>query len=466
MRILERLHSKTAMKNIINSALKKNIIANFSNIGIQLINQILLVPLFLFYWNINLYSDWIVITAISSLFGMSDIGLNSVTANQFTISYAEKDIKKCISLITNDYILILFVTIIAILCSIIYIFSINIVNNLGLHALNRMEGNYVFLALILQIFIGMGTSVIDSIYRANSLNHKSVYLNNMARLAETIVIAVCVIFHISIIIMVTFYLLPKLILGIYKIYDTNTLFNYKFRLHDFDFPLLKSIFIPSITFMSFSIGNVIVFQGYTLLLNKNLGAEPVVLFNTTRTMCNFMKQILSTMQQAVWPEYSIAYGKHDRQRMKKLHHTAFSIATIGGVIICIGLLLWGPIIYKIWTHGKISFNYSLMIAFLVILLLENAWTTSSVCLLAINKHIKLGLSYVITAAISIAIAAVISQYKSLPMIEFCLLVIHIPLTYYTIKQALILTNDTLSNLLSSLEPHEFIRNIKNSFNNN
>ena len=74
------------MKNLYNSTISKNLIANIFGVGIQLINQVILIPLYLIYWPIDLYSDWIVITALSAFFSMSDMGLNSVTQNQFSIS--------------------------------------------------------------------------------------------------------------------------------------------------------------------------------------------------------------------------------------------------------------------------------------------------------------------------------------------------------------------------------------------
>lgn len=56
------------MKNLYNSTISKNLIANIFGVGIQLINQVILIPLYLIYWPIDLYSDWIVITALSAFF--------------------------------------------------------------------------------------------------------------------------------------------------------------------------------------------------------------------------------------------------------------------------------------------------------------------------------------------------------------------------------------------------------------
>jgi len=448
-------------KRISGSSLRKSILANLCGVGVQLLNQILLVPLFLRLWDVKLYGDWIVISAISSFFFMSDAGLNSVTSNRFTISFSSGRKEECRSLLANNYLLIVVVGSLSLLGSLGYVLSWNIVSSLGLHQLDRWEASYVFVMLILQVFLGMGSSVIDVIYRASSLNHKMVNLGNVGRLVEFFVILLSLVLHLRLWQMVTIYLLPRCLIFFYKAVDTRKYFAYSFHFGDVDIPLLKSMIFPSLTFMAFPAGNAIVYQGFTLLVNKAFGAESVVLFNTTRTLCSFLRQLLSTMQQAVWPEYSIAYGKHDVARMRDLHRKAFSIAMAGGLIIGIFLLLAGPWIYRFWTHSKILFSYPLMEAFLVVTLCEVTWQTSSVCLKATNTHSRLGIAYVVTAILSIVVALLLHQFsRSLPLIELCLLVIHVPLSAYAIRQGLVMTSDNVEGLISAFSFKQLIGRLK------
>lgn len=52
------------MKHIFigNSPIRKNLLANGFGIGVQLLNQIVLVPFYILFWGNELYSDWIVIS--------------------------------------------------------------------------------------------------------------------------------------------------------------------------------------------------------------------------------------------------------------------------------------------------------------------------------------------------------------------------------------------------------------------
>lgn len=61
------------------SPIRKNITANMFGVGVQLLNQIILVPFYILFWGNELYSDWIVISALTTIFAMSDVGLKPLT---------------------------------------------------------------------------------------------------------------------------------------------------------------------------------------------------------------------------------------------------------------------------------------------------------------------------------------------------------------------------------------------------
>jgi len=433
-----------------NAALKKNIFANFFGVAVQVFNQIALVPLYLHFWDVPQYGDWIILTAVSSFFALSDVGLNSVTINQFVIKYTEGKKEECLSLLTNNNILILSVLFLSLGSCILFALTNNLVTVLNLHAVSRFTANYVFICLIIFIFLGMLSSVWDTIYRANSLNHKSVYLWNLVRLAEGLILMFSLLFKVSMPLMVSFYLIPRIFSFFYKKYDTKKYFFYQFDLKHWNFILFKKTLLPSLTFMSFPVGNAIIYQGFSLLINKYFGASPLVLFNTTRTLTNFVRTTLDTMQFAVWPEYSIAFGRNDIYRMRELHRNAFFVASTFSVLLSLFILINGAWIYKVWTHGRVTFDFYIMLAFLIILIIKNIWTTSSVTLMATNKHSSIGILYIILSVVSIALAYLtqVIQHSVIVMI-YCQLAIEIPLSLYALKQGFDLTQDTFTEFKSN-----------------
>lgn len=357
------------MKFSLNSPIRRTIIANLFGVSVNLLNQIVLVPFYLVCWGTSLYADWIVISAFTVFFSMSDIGLNNVIQNQFSMKYAENNLSECNKLLSVNITIVSIIFTLSLIGCLFYTYSFDIVDQMELHVLNRREASFVFTMLMIQIFTGMYSGIESAIFKATRHTDKAVYFDQFARLIHVGIIFVCLLTKVHITIMVVLICIPNIVLIYLKHRNGRKYFRYNFKFSDIDFSLVKQLIIPSVGFLSFPLGNAIILQGYTLLVNKFFGVESVVLFNTTRTMCNFAKTLLSTVQQSVWPEYSIAYGKKDLARMRLLHRKTLKTAIWGITVIAIGLLILGPYIYTIWTHGQVEFDYKLMIAFLVILFL-------------------------------------------------------------------------------------------------
>jgi len=433
---------------ILKTPIAKNLFANFYGVGINLFNQILLVPFYLTLWGVEKYSDWIVLTTVTSFFAMSDIGLNTVTSNRFSIKISEGDRNECSLLLTNNYVLLLIVASLSIIGITLFALTVDLVELFGLHVLSNSSARYVLIVLVIHVFMGMASGVINAVYRAFSLTSKSTYLDNTVRLAEGLILLLGLLLQMRIEVIVTLYLIPRLIVLIFKHYNTKKLYPYKFRLSEFQMSLLKKILLPSFTFMSFPVGNAIVLQGFTLIVNKYFDANSLVLFNTTRTMSNFVKSIMGTIATAVWPEFSIAFGKKNYSKMRKIHRFSLFSSTAAAVVVALFLLIFGNFIYTVWTQGQVIFDFNLMAAFLLVLIVNNVWYTSSVTLMATNNHSKLGVIYVSSTVFSLILAFVlIPIWHSLIATVFCLLIVDILLSFYSLKGALKLTKDSFSLIL-------------------
>lgn len=329
-----------------------------------------------------------------------------------------------------------------ILC-ITYVSLFDLSKQLKVHVLNRTDTNIIFIFLICKVFIRMYSTIENSIYRATHHASNATYFDQITNLLTSLIILTCLIINIPIYLMSCLICIPDLLLIVFKHWHSKRYYRYTFISKDINIPLLKEIFTPSVSFLSFPIGNAIILQGYSLVVNKYFGADSVVLYNTTRTMCNFIKTLLATVQNSIWPEYSIAFGEGDYDRLKVLHRKAIKTALFLSILVCAILIETGPIIYNIWTHGEIQFEKDLMRAFLVVLLIENLWSSSSVALLATNNHNKLGIAYVIGSLMSLIFATIIGEHSSLDVIVYTMLLMQIPLCIYTLKEGFKLTKDNL-----------------------
>lgn len=427
-----------------NSPIRKNLVANLYGTGIQLINQILLVPFYIVFWGNELYSDWIVISALTAFFTMSDIGLNNVIQNRFAMKLAEGNTKECNSLMTDNFVLVSIIFSAAILLSGGFLYFTDITDVMNIRVLTRTESNVVFLLLICRVFIDMYRNIENAIYRAVHNASRAILFDQTTTLIIALLTLGCIIAGIPMTWMCLIMITPSVIMLVFKYFDVKKYYDYQFSIRQFDAPLLKEIFIPAISFMSFPAGNAIVLQGYTLVVNAYFGPVAVVLYNTTRTLCNFIKTILATLQNSVWPEYSIAYGKKDFIAMRRLHRKIMKVTIVAAVCIGSALLLTGPFIYSIWTHGKVEFCYPLMLVYVLVNFVESLWTSSSVTLMATNNHMRLGLCYIVFTSLALSLAVVLGSLNmSLPIITATLVLSNLLMCIYTIPAGFKLTQDKI-----------------------
>jgi O-antigen/teichoic acid export membrane protein len=429
MQITKHIYNK-----LFHTSIGKNIIANFTKVGAIFIHQILLVPLYLIYWGTDKYSDWIVLSAITYFFSMSDMGLNSVTNNQFCISYGKKKYAECSSLIVNNYIILWSIAVIALLATLSICFFFNITKLLGLLTLSRQEASYIITLLIFKIFLDMSSLIPDAIYNAKSMSAKGTYINTILKLSVSLITLFGILLKLSIAEIVTISVFPTIISIIYKHFQTKRLFiigNIKL----YNPILLKQILKPSISYMSFPVGLAFLYQGFTLVVSRFFGAETLVLFNTTRTMVNFIRNMSEIVTSGVKSEFSLAYGRNDHKRMEMIYRRSLWGTLSITCLCCMVLLIGGQWIYELWTRGKIEFSITLMLSFFVVIVFNTIWNTNGVILMATNKHTKLGVIYLFSSIIALATAFYLSKFRVIELTALCISISDLIASYYSYKFA-------------------------------
>lgn len=441
------------------SAIKKNIIANLFGVGVNLLNQIVLVPIYIVYWGNDLYADWLVLTSITVIFSMSDVGLNSVIQNRFAISLSQNRSQECNSLLSTNVTIVTSIFVLSLAFMGIFVSCVNLVECLGLHTINRREANIIVFLIVIRVFITMYSQIKNAVYRAKHKSSRCTYMDKTAILVCVFITIICLYSHLNMALLCAILCIPPLIVLVVKYYDSRKLFIFRFSINEVTWRLFYSLLKPSVAFFAFPIGNALILQGYTFIVNKYFGADEVVSYNTTRTMCNFIITLLGTVQAAVWPEYSIAYGVKDYSRMRSLHSKAMTTTLLGAFLISIIIIIFGPLIFHLWTKGKVEFDYSLMLVFLIAIIFKMFWTASGVTLMATNQHKTMGSVYVIGAFISFACGYYLAYNEaSLIIVALTIIIAHLCLDFYTLKAGLCLTQDNIKSFI--------LRNVKQLYRKN
>jgi len=423
-------------------AIRNNIGANALNVVLNAFFQLISVPIFLKYWGVDLYGEWLVLISLTAYFAMSDIGLNTVTINEFSIAYARKQYDRCNVLFNNTLFFILSVFVFSLVITFIFCFLFNISQIFKFSLISEATSELIIICLIIQVFSGMVSGLFDSIYRATDKNARAIMINNYIRLAENIILILGIIIGLEIHVLILFYIAPKLLGLFYKSFKSRNYFSLKIGFQYFELFEFKKIIIPAFSFLSFPVGNSIILQGFTLLINFTLGSTAVVLYNTTRTLINFVKTGLTLINSSIWPEFSLAFGRNDFNVMKKLHRVSVASSFYFSLVACFLFFLLGEPIYLFWIKNKIEFNQILFYCFLITLISNTVWYTSSVVLASTNKHKAFSLYYLIACCLSIISGYIIIKVTSvITFVPLALLVIDVFLILIVLKQSFKIVHD-------------------------
>lgn len=416
----------------LSSPIIKNIIANLFRVLIIFLNQIVLVPLYIQYWGTATYGDWLVLTAITSFFTMSDMGLNNVSNNRFCIKHAEKNYEECNSLLVNNAVLIGSIGIISVLGMLIFVSSCNLQNMLGLHEVDNTTAAIVLVVSCAYIFINMLGGVFDSIYNANHLASRATYINNFTKLAYAILLLICVVVRIEMSILILIVALPYIGSMFFKVIDSRRYYVYDLKSQNFDRKLFEKLIKPSLAYLGFPISNAISFQGYTLVVNSFFGAVPLVLFNTTRTLVNFVRTLVETVTNGIKPELSIAYGERNGNRLRHVYKKALIITFVLAISCCLFLIVFGKMIYVIWTHNAVEFDTMLMLSFMLVIILNTLQNASCAIVLATNNHQVVALISMILSIIGLGIAYLLASTNSLPLVACTIAIPEVGILVYSV----------------------------------
>lgn len=430
------------MKKTILKRILKGMGANAFGQVVTTLIQLVQIPLFLKYWEIALFGEWQILNAIPSYLSMSDIGFGSVAANEMTMKVSQNDKRAAIEIFQSVWLLITFISfcIISSLMAIIWLIPLRSWFNFSL--LSSREINFIIILLAFYVLIGLQQNLLHAGFRCDGNYALGIFCANIIRLSVFIGLVTAI------------YLGSKPLTAAVVVTALQTIGAFSMRyilskksswiIYGYKFAkiaTIKSMFRPSVAFMGFPIGNALSIQGMLLIIGAVLGPVSVVVFSTLRTLTRFGFQVMNMINSTIWPEMSTSYGSGDMQLTRKLHRYSCQISFWASLSAIVFLAFTGEWIIKIWTQGRVSFNPMLFNLLLLIIFTNSLWLTSSIVLIATNKHQKIAFLYVSGSIISLFIAYMLIPLMGVPGAAIALLAIDLLMIFTVIKNSLTLVED-------------------------
>lgn len=435
---------------MIKSRVLKGLMANGFGQGVTILAQLVTVPIFLTYWGIELYGEWLILTAIPAYFAMADIGFASVATNEMTMLVARNERNRALVTFQSTLAVIGIASFFVLVAVAVMDFLHGGSMSLPVHLISVDDVRLILPLLAIQIIVGFLGGMAMAGFRCEGGYAIGTIYMNMIRLLEFIsTVLVIMIGDVG-----PFWVVVAALSV--RIVGTTLLFIemkrkvpwLKLGLAHLRTAEVRRLFRPAFAFMAFPLGNALSLQGVIMVIAAILGAQAVAVFSTLRTLSRLLLQVMGMINAAIWPEFSIAYGAGDIALSRRIHRKSVQWSVWFVMVGALTLFFTGGEIVQVWTHGKIIFDTTLFGLLLLVVIANSTWYTSSVVLVAINKHEGMALVYLIGTIIGLFLSIVLCRMIGLNGVAISLLAIDIGMMFFVVRNSVLILNDDLRGFVS------------------
>lgn len=341
----------------------KMFMAQGSNVGVVLITQLLLPPVFLHAYGVARYGEWLVLSASIAYLANLNFGISTYASNELSILRQCNAIEEYRKLQASTIVLLLAICLAGILIT-AGISMLPLDRLLHLSLISRTEASWTAFFLGLQMICTIIGSYYQNLFMVIQETHRGVMWWNARRLAGTLAAVPLAFLHLS---------FSWVSFGIFiatLVTAVGTFIDLKLRMHGLPLGLnganwatAKSTLKPSGMFAMVFTQTYLVFSIPAIILQRLLGPEVVVLFTISRTLLGIARQFLSTLTNSIAPEITFSFGAGDFPKLLEIFHYSERVVFSMIPVANLGTLLMSPLLIQLWLHKSGLFEpwtYALM----------------------------------------------------------------------------------------------------------
>jgi O-antigen/teichoic acid export membrane protein len=413
--------------------------------------QIVSVPVFLHFWGVKLYGEWLIISAIPTYLALSDVGFGSVAANDMTMRVAAGDRDGALETYQSTRALISVTSVLAGIALLSVIWLLPLTRWLNLSSMAIYESRATLSLLLVYALVSLQAGLFMSGFRCDGNYAFGILVDNLIRLTEFVASMVAIALYARPM-AVGAALLAARILGTI-VMGWLMLRKSPWLRHGIDHVRMASVrrlALPAFAYMAFPAGNALSVQGMVVVIGLVLGPVAVTTFSAMRTLTRFALQIAAIITLGVYPELSAAFGAQNWNLARKLHRIACQASLWLSLAAVVFLFVAGDHIFRFWTHGRVAMDVGAFRWLLLVIVANSFWYASSVVTMASNTHERVAAFYLVGTAGSLILARYLMPHFGISGAAMSLLVIDIVLGWYVVRMSLAKLEDRATDFGTAL----------------
>ena len=373
--------------------------------GIRTLGHLLLVPLYLRYWSVAAYGEWLALASLTQTLSTCDFGMNTAGANRLTQEYARGDLGAYTRYQASALASYAVVAGGGSLLLAVAVWQLPVARWLGLRVIPADQAAWVAWLLGVQILWAMPVGFLSGIYRTTGRLAWTVWLANVRSLAWFALVPVVLGLGGGMPALAGFSLVPLAATAGFVLWHTSRQWPALWpRLRLARVWALCELVTPSLLFALMTLASALTLQGAVLLVVTQLGGAAVAVFVTSRTLTSLIRQVVFTVNNSLWPHLTAMEATGDHGRLRLIHRLIVLSSTAMSIACAAALWQVGPEVIALWSGGKLVADVSLLQLLLVQVVLQAPWMASSVLPLAFNRPHTVAVASAVSSVVGLAVA--------------------------------------------------------------
>jgi O-antigen/teichoic acid export membrane protein len=352
------------------------------------------VPLFLSFWGVRLYGEWLMLSSIAAYLSMSDGGFASAAGREIAMRGGARDQEGVLTIFQSTWALLLLISVCLFLAAIPIVNVLPLTIWMHLEEIDPASANSIVILLVAHVVLGMQGGLIYGGFWYSGRYPLGMMLATLTQLLEFVGLAVAVASGGGPVEAAIGSLGGRLI-GIVLMWQglhrsTPWLC---FGFQNASAREIKRLASPAIASLAFPLGNALNLQGLWLVVGIVLGPIAVTAFSVMRTMTRLAAQPTSLINRVIEPEMGTAFGNGDTLLVSRLFSRSCQITAWVSLGLCLVLVSTAHWLLPLWTAGKVEMDWPLFIFLLIAGAINAIWYTALMVPYATNRHGRIAVLY-------------------------------------------------------------------------
>lgn len=379
---------------------------------VNLLIQLVSVPVLIASWGFGAYSEWVVLSAIPTYLALSDLGVTTAASSKVVIWHERGRLRVARAVYSTSFAFLLLAGLSVLLLAVGSLAFFDLFSLLNLKSIRSGDGVLILSALTGYSLLCLLTNMISIRYRAFKVLPLSSFIMNVIRMLEWSAALLCAYLTQSLVATSLMLLAVRLVGLVSKNLIANRLgITLQFSPSMIGKRAFVTLIKPSIASLAFPIGLALNVQGLIILLSVLLSPAHAAIFGLYRTISRVLVQFSTVVNQSLWPEISYAFSIGDNQLVRKMIRYALKfslpIACVMGALV----VVYGGTIFDVWSGRKDDYSSSIMLVLIIGALTHVAWQVYWVALMATASYASFAVVFMLVSiASSLAVFCLAQDY--------------------------------------------------------